>query len=878
MFFAYFSNNCLLNPVTFFMRKQRSFFILTLLFLAGFSFGQQAKLDSLESLLREKTGPRDLADIHIQLAFIYYDFDSEAGFKEANEALQIAREGKYVKGIKFALTLVGYKYFEAGDYSKAFEYFHQSEIIDPEAAPEASGYNWVMMGNAYRIQSYYDSAEYFLNKGIAILERAKERRFLAYGYKNLGLVKQNRYELNEAEDLFEKSLQIRNETGEKRGIIDCHLVLGTLELSRSNYLKAKEYFDEACKMTEGEFRNNLALKVQCYFNSGVVNYRLGNFEIALNQLFQAKTLLENQDYVHLYAQVNQRIGDVYSELDQAELALKYLFEALSSYEKIKARKEIGMVLSEIGWVYKSQLNFNLALQFLNRSQKIRESIDDQQGLSNCFNIRGLIFFQQKNDADALLEMNRALVIRKQIGYREGVADVLFNMALVFEQQGNLKKALAYQTESMEMEKEFGSDLGMGISYNYLGELLIRMGEFKEAKKYLTEGEKRASRTGSKLLLRDNYKYLSALYEKTGDYKKAIELRKLYDQIKDSVYSQTNSSKMAEMHALYQIDQKNQELQLKETQLKLQEDQIREQNTIIISVTIGIILTSLLTYISFRYFRNIRKANKAIVEQKEEIQAQSEELIEANETIGRINLGLEAKVNERTSELKQAYKELDTFFYRSSHDFRRPLTTFLGLAEVAKVTVKDPNALELFDKVRETALNLDKMLFKLQSISDLGAQQLVYKEVFVNELVNEILDNFEELIARNKVMINLNIEVNASFFSYPAMVRIIIENLLENAIFFCRSEGSMVSLKINFYQKELTIEVHDNGQGIAEEYQARIFDMYYRANQNSKGNGLGLYIVKKSVEKLHGRIRFNSIAGEGSTFTITLPSAESMMTS
>ncbi len=859
------------------MRKYTSVCFFLILILAGRSFGQQVKIDSLRNLLSQERTVSEIADIHIQLSYLLYDLDAEAAFEEASEGFRIAQENGYQAGMKFSLTLMGFKYFLDGGHSKALEYFHQSEKIDDNVSPSASGYNWIMIANVYRIKSAYDSSEFFLNKAIAILEKDGEKKYLSYAYKSLGLVLQARYQLNEAEAYFRRSLDLRKQLHDRRGIIDSNLTLGSLEMSRSNYLKADNYFDEACKLIEGEYSNNIAMQVQCYFNSGAVKYRLGDFEVALNKLFAAINLLKNQNFTFLYAQTNQRIGDVYVELDQSDLALKYLFEALSGFEKLGSKKEAAAALSEIAWVYKAQLNFKLAMEFLDRSEKMRESINDQHGLSNCFNIRGLIFFQQENYEDALLEMNRALAIRKQIGYREGVADVLFNMALVFEKQGNLKKALAYQTESMEMEKEFGSDMGIGISYNYLGELLIRMGDYEEAEKYLKVAQMSAQKTGSKLLLRTNLKHFSELFEKKGEYKLALEYRQQYDQIKDSVYSQSNSSKIAEMQALYQVEQKNQEIALKETQLKLQQDQIRQKNTIIISVTIGIILTSLLAYITYRYFRNIRKTHREIVEQQEEIQAQSEELIEANETIGRINKSLETKVDERTSELKQAYKELDTFFYRSSHDFRRPLTTFLGLAEVAKVTVKDGNALELFDKVKETALNLDKMLFKLQSISDLGAQQLVYKEVFVNELVNDVLDGFREIITKKGIQVNLNINVNSSFYSYPAMVRIIMENLLENAIHFCGSNCPFITLKIILYQGELTIEVLDNGQGIGAEYQSRIFDMYYRANENSKGNGLGLYIVKKAVEKLHGYIRFTSVIGEGSTFSVVLPSAEAMMT-
>jgi signal transduction histidine kinase len=67
-----------------------------------------------------------------------------------------------------------------------------------------------------------------------------------------------------------------------------------------------------------------------------------------------------------------------------------------------------------------------------------------------------------------------------------------------------------------------------------------------------------------------------------------------------------------------------------------------------------------------------------------------------------------------------------------------------------------------------------------------------------------------------------------------------------------------------------LEVEDNGQGIGEQYQPMIFDMYFRGNDRSKGNGLGLYIVKKAVEKLNGTVSFTSSFGQGTVFSIDLP--------
>jgi signal transduction histidine kinase len=262
-------------------------------------------------------------------------------------------------------------------------------------------------------------------------------------------------------------------------------------------------------------------------------------------------------------------------------------------------------------------------------------------------------------------------------------------------------------------------------------------------------------------------------------------------------------------------------------------------------------------------------NQDISEQKEEIQAQAEELTESHETIIRINQHLEEKVAERTSELAQAYKELDTFFYRASHDFRRPLTTFMGLSEVAKITVKDENALELFEKVRLTAGHLDKMLMKLQSISDVGLQHLSYREVFSNDIFNVLFTTYSEEFGSKDVSFQTEASI-ASFYSYPTIIKLIVDNLVENAIQFRRQRQAFVKVKIYKQDSEIIISVIDNGQGIDAQYQDQIFNMYFRGSENSNGNGLGLYIIKKAVEKLNGRISFTSVYNSGSTFSVFFP--------
>ena len=180
------------------------------------------------------------------------------------------------------------------------------------------------------------------------------------------------------------------------------------------------------------------------------------------------------------------------------------------------------------------------------------------------------------------------------------------------------------------------------------------------------------------------------------------------------------------------------------------------------------------------------------------------------------------------------------------------------------------ALELFAKVDENARTLDRMLHKLQSISDLGAQELVYKEVLLQEILTLTIESFRDSINAKKIQVDTHIKTSHSIYTYPALLKIIIQNLLENAITFCSDVNPTIEVLAHEEQGKLILEVADNGQGIPAEYQPKVFDMYFRANEFAKGNGLGLYIVKKAAQKLQAEVSLESTKNQGTKVKISLP--------
>jgi signal transduction histidine kinase len=855
----------------------RQFVVVSLLLLQSLAVsGQRKAIDSLQQALTTTSDKEQRVDLYIAISAAIYDYDSERGFENASYAYSLADELKDVRRKRKALTLKGYYYFVKGKYSMGLKLYQES-LNQPLPEDEDYVYALAMTGNLFRVTARYDSAEAYYKKGIAILNARKTTRHLAYINKHLARLYLLEWRNQEAEDALLKALRLYDSTGNKNGKTDTYFALADVYKNKADFPKAVSYVEQACALTE-ETKDEF-MGLYCVINRGNIKLRIGEYPQALQLYIQAMSILKSKDMPLLQTQLYMNIGDVYRALQENEVSLKYYHEALKIAERIGIKYEIAKAYGSLANVYRNLGNLPKSIEANEKSIKLRTEINDQHGISQCYTNQAMIFQKQKQYDQAIEYLNRTLEIRKKINYREGIPSSLYNLSTIYAELGQNDKSLAYQQQALALEESIGNKYTMGFSNNQLGSIYTRLKRLPQAERHLRKAQQLANETKSQNLRMTNELNWSAWYEAKGNGAAAFKHYRLYSAAHDSLSKEVSTQKLEELQALYVLERKDQEIALlnqdkliQDKEIALQRSKINQQNIVIVSGLISLLMVSVLAVVIFSYNRRLKKAHREITEQKEEIQSQSEELIDANQTIAEINKKLEGKIEERTQALSQAYKELDTFFYRSSHDFRRPLTTFLGLAEVAKVTVKDHNALELFEKVKETAVNLDKMLVKLQSISDVGSQQLVFKEVLIKEIFDTVCDTFRDEIHRKNIKVSSEIKLNDPFISYPAMVKIIIENLVENAVAFSGINQPHLKLKAVQTGDYITIDVQDNGQGIARELQEQIFDMYYRANERSKGNGLGLYIVKKAVEKLDGSISVSSILQIGTTFSVMLPRA------
>ncbi len=285
---------------------------------------------------------------------------------------------------------------------------------------------------------------------------------------------------------------------------------------------------------------------------------------------------------------------------------------------------------------------------------------------------------------------------------------------------------------------------------------------------------------------------------------------------------------------------------------------------------------------------------------------SEQLKKEKERTQKLNEELELRVEDRTMDLEKALRELEVsnthlmqmeedllialekerelgemksrFVTMASHEFRTPLSTILSsvfLLENYAGEEYDEFKTMHINRVKRSVKNMTEILNEFLSLSKLdeGKIKASYSYADIPECIEEIMDEMESVKKTGQQLhFSHSGDVNVLVFDKQILRNILI-NLISNGIKFS-DKGDIIEVKSIIETDKLVLKVIDHGIGIPAEDQQYLFKRFFRANNalNIEGTGLGLNIVKKYVDLLKGDISFESKPGEGTSFTVTIPTA------
>ncbi|MDP2386637.1 MAG: ATP-binding protein [Bacteroidota bacterium] len=216
------------------------------------------------------------------------------------------------------------------------------------------------------------------------------------------------------------------------------------------------------------------------------------------------------------------------------------------------------------------------------------------------------------------------------------------------------------------------------------------------------------------------------------------------------------------------------------------------------------------------------------------------------------------------------EELSTLIYHLSHDLKGPVASTAGLVNLSKTEITDPTATKYLSMIEQSNNALNRILNGIIQVVSVETINDSFTKLNLKNIVEDIINLHQINPETKKVQFITEVDIDADFLCHEQSIHSVLSNVINNAVSFRRATDPLVNVSIKKLSDSICIKIKDNGHGIEKKYHEKIFDVFFKANEHSKGSGLGLYIVKRIIEKLNGKITLESNPEKGTTFTIYLP--------
>jgi signal transduction histidine kinase len=233
---------------------------------------------------------------------------------------------------------------------------------------------------------------------------------------------------------------------------------------------------------------------------------------------------------------------------------------------------------------------------------------------------------------------------------------------------------------------------------------------------------------------------------------------------------------------------------------------------------------------------------------------------------------QAEQESQNEELRKVNTELDRFVYSASHDLRSPVASALGLIELIKLQTDIGEIMHYTEMQKVNLQRLDCFIKDILTHSRNAKVELAKEEVDLELLARDSFASSKNEAKDGEVRLIVESNAPVTLISDKYRLGIIFNNLISNAVRYINPyvDDHWIKVRIKVDKLSAHVEVEDNGIGVKEEFQSRIFEMFFRAYEKKTGSGLGLYIVQEALEKLSGSISVKSEPNEGTVFSFQVP--------
>ena len=233
------------------------------------------------------------------------------------------------------------------------------------------------------------------------------------------------------------------------------------------------------------------------------------------------------------------------------------------------------------------------------------------------------------------------------------------------------------------------------------------------------------------------------------------------------------------------------------------------------------------------------------------------------------------IKKAEDELVMANNELEEFAYRTSHDLRSPLVSSIGILNLTKSAVQNDDkdkALESIEHIQSSLSKLETLITDILSLTEVKHAQELVSTFSYHDVFEEALDKLSHMEQFKRLDIQTDFTFGDALTTQESRFRLILENLISNAVKYQNPDEKKPYIKISTYEKDdmFVLEVEDNGLGIPDDQHEKLFTMFKRFHPKiSYGSGLGLYMIKKSADIINAEIQFEN-PDKGTIFRLLIP--------
>ena len=553
------------------------------------------------------------------------------------------------------------------------------------------------------------------------------------------------------------------------------------------------------------------------------------------------------------------IGLYKKEFGELDSAAFYLLKATEIREKLNDEKALGVSYLNLGLILYAQNEWEKALPYAKKAETVFTEFGEMKNLAQALNLSGVILDGEKKYNDALAAYQRSMHIRDSIGDMRGVSESEINIGVAYRNLKDLIKSEDFLQKALELKKQIGdegeeADALLDLSQTYLLEK-----KYGLAESTLQAADSLGKSDNDKERQRDIYSEFADLYSRLNQFDKAFLFQQKFQAVNDSIYSEEKIKSLTDMQTKYETDKKEREnIQLKEKQavdaLALEKEQNRE---IILYAGLGIL--AIILSLSFYAYRTKRKSNDL--------------LNRRNKTLKELN----SKLIESEEELLALNKMKDKLFSVISHDISNPVKAISNFNQAILSKINELSKEELTDalkKVNQSVQPLQGFIDNLLhwSLLQRNGANINPEKFSPFEIAEEIKLLYAPYSLQKKIALQNNISARELIFADKNMFRLVLRNLISNAIKYSRESGEV---KINSIRENgnILFSVSDEGSGIANDKIENILKGKTVASEkgtfSETGTGLGLSLVVEYLRLNKSDLKIES-GKQGSVFSFDLP--------